>query len=151
MHPLPHQYDVTVTANEGQAEITSPRLNPLLSAPPLEFDGPGNMWSPETLTVAAVADCFAMTFRAVANASKLKWTTLVCDAKGTIDRVDGMTRFIAVQLHARLALPFGGDLEKGHRALEKAEKACLVGNSLKCQPTLDAEVTVEERVLAPSA
>ena len=35
--------------------------------------------------------------------------------------------------------------------LQKAEKACLIGNSLKCTPTLEVNVTVEEPALTPSA
>src|SRR5881394_3744680 len=105
MQPLPHHYDVTVMAGkEGHAEIRSRGLSPVISAPPSEFDGPGNLWSPETLTMGAVADCLVLTFRAIANASKLNWTTMVCDAKGTVDRSDGVIRFTAIQLHARLLL-----------------------------------------------
>jgi hypothetical protein len=45
MQPLPHHYNVAVTAGEqGPTEITSAGLNPLISAPPREFDGPGNLW-----------------------------------------------------------------------------------------------------------
>ena len=152
MQPLPHHYDVTVTANEmGRAQITSPGLSVIASEPPPQFDGSGNFWSPETLTVAAVADCLVLTFRAIANASKLRWTTLVCDGKGTVDRSDRVTRFTGIQLHARLVLPAGADREMAQRVLEKAEKACLVGNSLKFQPILEADVTVEESVLTPTA
>src|SRR5437763_1462771 len=133
MQPLPHCYNVTVRANdEGRTEITALGLNPLTSAPPWQFDGPGTLWSPETLMVGAVADCFVLTFRAVANVSKLTWTSLVCDAEGTVDRVDGVTRFTAIHLRARLALPADADAEKAHRIVEKAEKACLVGNSIRC-------------------
>jgi peroxiredoxin-like protein len=152
MQPLPHHYAVTVAASEkAPAEITSRGLNPLDSAPPSEFDGPGNLWSPETLTVAAVADCLVFTFRAIANASKLRWTKLVCDGSGTVDRSDGVIRFTAIQLHARLLLPAGADQEKARKLLEKAEKACLVGNSLRFEPTLEADVTFEEPALAPTA
>jgi organic hydroperoxide reductase OsmC/OhrA len=152
MQPLPHHYDVTVTANEtGRAQVTSPGLAVIASEPPQQFDGSGNFWSPETLTVAAVADCLALTFRAIANASKLRWTTLVCNGRGTVDRSDGVTRFTQIQLHARLVLPAGTDREKARRVLEKAENACLVANSLKFQPVLDVDVVVEESVLAPTA
>jgi peroxiredoxin-like protein len=145
MQPLPHHYDVTITASEqGPAEIASPGLSTFISAPPLEFDGPGNLWSPETLTVGAVADCFVMTFRAIANVAKLRWTRLVCDAQGTIDRSDLVIRFTAIRLRARLSLPDGSDAEKARKLIEKAEKVCLVSNSLKCEPTLEVEVTFEE-------
>jgi uncharacterized OsmC-like protein len=62
-----------------------------------------------------------------------------------------VTRFTAVRLHARVVLPAGVDHEKAHRVLEKAEKACLIGNSLKCMPILEVEVTSETESLAPSA
>jgi organic hydroperoxide reductase OsmC/OhrA len=39
------------------------------TAPPPEFDGPGDMWSPETLLVAAIASCFILTFRGVSRAA----------------------------------------------------------------------------------
>ena len=132
-------------------EITSRGLTPLATAPPAEFDGPGNLWSPETLTIAAVADCFALTFRAIANVSKLRWTSLVCDARGTLDRSDGVIRFTAIRLRARLLLPAGSDSDKAQKIIEKAHKGCLVGNSLKFEPTLEAEITVEAPALAPTA
>ncbi|HZL94681.1 MAG TPA: OsmC family protein, partial [Vicinamibacterales bacterium] len=97
---------------------------------------------PETLLVAAVADCLILTFRAVARASKLSWRSLECSAEGVLDRVDGVSRFTEVRLHARLTLPEGGDIERGKRLLEKAEKACLVTNSLKAAPVLTADVTI---------
>jgi peroxiredoxin-like protein len=152
MQPLPHYYDVTVSASaEGSVEITSNGLNPLVSAPPVEFDGPGDLWSPETLFVAALADCLVLTFRAIANLAKLRWTKFVCESKGTVDRSDGVTRFIGIQLDARLVLPADGDAVKARRLLEKAEKACLVSNSLKFPPTLEVDITFEEPALAPTA
>ena len=152
MQPLPHHYEVTAMANQrGHMEITSKGLKPFVSAPPAEFDGPGNLWSPETLLMAAAANCFVLTFRAIANMSKLCWTSIVCDAKGTLDRSDGVMRFTSIHLYARLLLPAGTDEEKAHKILEKAHKSCIVGNSLKFEPTLNGEITVEEPALAPGA
>src|ERR1051326_1361351 len=113
MQPLHHHYEVTAMANQnGHMEITSKDLPCLVSAPPAEFDGPGHLWSPETLLMAAAADCFVLTFRAIANMSKLCWTSIVCDAKGTLDRSDGVMRFTSIELYARLLLPAGADEEK---------------------------------------
>ena len=152
MQPLPHHYGVTATAEEnGHTEITAKGLPPIASAPPAEFDGPGNLWSPETLTVAAIADCFVLTFRALAKMSRLRWTSLACEARGTLDRAEGVTRFTAIELHAKLLLPAGSDAEKAQKVIEKTHKGCLVGNSLKFEPTLAAEITVEEPALAPTA
>lgn len=144
MKPLPHQYEVIVTAGEqGHVEMTSPGLNSLVSAPPKEFGGPGDLWSPETLTVAAAADCFVLTFRAVANASKLRWSKMHCHAKGVLDRAEGLTRFTEIHLYVTLELPDESDPDKARRMLERAEKACLVGNSLRFQPTLHVDIVTE--------
>ena len=54
-------------------QALSPQLPDLETAPPPEFDGPGGLWSPENLLCAAVADCFILTFRAIASFSRLSW------------------------------------------------------------------------------
>jgi peroxiredoxin-like protein len=152
MQPFPHYYNVHVTAGEtNSAEITSRGLSPLATAPPAQFGGPGNLWSPETLFVAAAANCLVFTFRAVASASKFRWTSIDCDGKGVLDRADGVARFTAIQLRASLRIPADADPEKARKLLEKAEKACLIANSLSVAPALDVEITFEEPALAPTA
>ena len=68
MHPFPHHYSVVAKADaQGDVALESQRLPTIPSAPPTEFGGPGNRWSPETLFVAAVADCFVLTFRGISR------------------------------------------------------------------------------------
>jgi uncharacterized OsmC-like protein len=112
--------------------------------------GPGNFWSPETLTVAAVADCLVLTFKAIATLSNLSWTDVVCDAQGTLDRAEGVIRFTEIRLRLRLSLPADADTDKAMKVIHKAEKACLVGNSLKCARTLEVDV-IQEPAVARSA
>ena len=86
MHDFPHRYTVTASAATGQnVELTSPGLQAIRSEPPAEFGGPGDLWSPETLLAAAVADCFVLSFRAIARASKLEWRSLSCDVEAVLD------------------------------------------------------------------
>ncbi len=141
MQAFPHHYRVGANAQpESNVQITAGDLPGLVSSAPAEFDGPGDQWSPEELLVAAVADCFILTFKAVAAASRLDWTDLQCEAEGTLDRVDRVTRFTAFTVRARLTLPAGGDTEKATRLLEKAESACLVTNSLHAETHLETDV-----------
>lgn len=141
MKPYPHHYAVSGEM-EGAAPIrlASPGLPDLESAPPAEFDGPGDRWSPETLLVGAVADCFLLTFRAVARASKYEWTRLRVEAEGVLDRAEGVTRFTEIRLRAALEAPAGADPATGERLLAKSEKACLISNSLQCPVHLEATV-----------
>jgi organic hydroperoxide reductase OsmC/OhrA len=141
MQAYPHRYEVRAAASaEGSVTIASQGLPDLKTAPPQQFGGPGDQWSPETLLVAAAVDCLILTFRAVARASNVTWVDIDCRAEGVLDRADGVTRFTELRLHARLTLPAGADTERGRRLLEKAEKACLVTNSLKLEPALATEV-----------
>jgi peroxiredoxin-like protein len=145
MKPLPHRYTVTASATEHSVvTLASPPLTSLDSASPAEFDGPGTLWSPETFFVAAISDCFVLTFRAIAKASKLAWTNLVCETVGTLDKTDNVMRFIAADLNVRLVVPSSADKEKAQRLLEKAERGCLITNSLKFVPALRAEIAVEQ-------
>jgi organic hydroperoxide reductase OsmC/OhrA len=142
MHPYPHVYVVQASATpEGEVPVSSQGLPDLATAPPAEFDGPGDRWSPETLLCAAVADCFLLSFRGVARAAKLSWTSLTCEVHGTLDRVDGKTRFTQIVVEASLEVPEGTDHDKATRAMERSEHVCLISNSLVAQRRLIAAVT----------
>ena len=143
MHPYPHQYQVRVTAApEGVVRLTGEGLPELQSLSPPEFDGPGGYWSPETLLVAAVADCFLLSFRSIARASRFEWQELSAEVHGLLERIDGVARFTRMKTRARLSLPAGSDPARAKMLLEKAEKICLVSNSLSATRHLEVEVVV---------
>lgn len=143
MHEFPHHYRVTASATtDNNVELGSPGLEAIQSAPPAEFGGPGDLWSPETLLAAAVADCFVLSFRAIARASKLEWHSLTCDVDAVLDRVDRVTKFTEIRERVVLEVPAGTDPDKARRLLDKAEHACLITNSLTAETTLEAEVKV---------
>lgn len=144
MKAFPHEYRVAASgASEGTILLESPDIPSFSTTAPPEFGGPGGHWSPETLLMGAAADCFVLTFRAIAQASKLAWTDLRCEAKGTLDRVEGATRFTHLALRAILSIPQNGDADRAKRILEKAERGCLITNSLKVTPELTCEVTLD--------
>ena len=143
MQELPHLYRVEARADaEGAVSLDASGLPTIRSAGPPEFGGPGDLWSPETLLVGAVVDCFVLTFRAVARGSKLEWTSLRCAGEGTLDRVDRQTRFTRIGLRAELTLPPGADAERAERLLQKAEHGCLISNSLSCPVELSTQIEV---------
>ena len=139
MQPYPHTYVVNVHGEAtGMVLVTASGLPTLLTAPPAEFDGPGDQWSPESLLCAAIADCFVLTFRAVARAAKFEWSDLGCEVKGTLERSNGISQFTHFVTSATLALPDVTDtnIYQANRLLEKAEQVCLIANSLKGERAL---------------
>ena len=146
MHPYPHAYSAcAVAANAGLVAVSSPQLPSLESASPPEFDGPGGVWSPETLLCASLADCFVLSFRAVARAAHLEWVHLECRVDGVLERVERVAQFTRFATVAKLIVPAGVDLDKARELLERAEHGCLIANSLRGSRTLDAEVVVADQ------
>ena len=145
MQDLPHHYHVNASAEtDGNVTIKADDLPQIVTAPPAEFGGPGDQWSPETLLVGAIADCFILTFRAIARASKLEWTRLECSAEGVLERVERVTRFTTVTVKATLTVRAGTDEDKAERLLEKSEEACLVTRSMLAESHLETEIIVAD-------
>ncbi len=143
MQKLPHRYSVAARGDaEGEVNLESARLPTLATAAPSEFGGPGDRWSPETLLVASVADCFILTFRATARAGKLAWVSLNCEVEGVLDRVERVTQFTEFHVRASLRVPPGTDEAHAQRLLVAAEQGCLVTRSLKATSHLSATVEI---------
>jgi organic hydroperoxide reductase OsmC/OhrA len=146
MHPYPHTYHVSANGQAvGDVVVTSPSLPELKTAPPPEFDGPGGVWSPETLLCGAVADCFILTLRGLSRAARFEWLDLECRVEGTLERQGGSTQFTRYVTVAKLTVAEGADVAKAHSLLERTERTCLVSNSLRGERTLQAEIITAAR------
>lgn len=138
---LPHDYEATAKLNpESLVTLSSDGLPSIESAPPKEFGGSGEQWSPEDLLVAAVADCFTLSFKAIAAASKFSWVDLECHVSGTLDKVERAIQFTELKIKAKVVIPADADASRAERLLEKAEQACFITNSLKAEKHLETEV-----------
>jgi len=146
MHTYPHVYVVAAAGDSaGPVSVSAVKLPDLQTAPPPEFDGPGGMWSPETLLCASVADCFILTFRAVSRVARLEWQRLNCRVEGVLDRVDRVPQFTRFSTFATLTVPVNTDVAKARELLERAEHSCLIANSLRGSRALEAQVVMADR------
>ena len=143
MQPLPHRYAVDlVSGPTGHAILSAPGLPSMRTAPPREFDGPGDAWSPEHLLLGAVETCFLFTFRAVARAQKLDFAEVEVRAEGVLGRDGSTTRFLDITLRPRITVLHMADREAAFRAVARAEHACLVSASLAMPVRVDPEIVV---------
>lgn len=142
MHAFPHHYTATAAAHQDTANVTvsATGLSDISTNAPAEFGGPGDQWSPEGLIMAAVADCFVLSFRAIATASKIDWQSIHCQAVGTLDQVDRKMVFTAVELDVTVTASADANPERLERLLHKAEETCLITNSLTAGVTLNTQV-----------
>ncbi|MBS0578200.1 MAG: OsmC family protein [Proteobacteria bacterium] len=145
MHPYPHTYAVSASADRtGLVAVASPGLPSLDTAAPPQFDGPGGVWSPETLLCASLADCFILTFRAVSRAARFNWLHLECRVEGVLERVASVSRFTNYTTLATLTVSAGSDVAKARELLERAEHGCLISNSLSGTRALEVRIISAE-------
>ncbi|MDG1123213.1 MAG: OsmC family protein [Glaciecola sp.] len=138
MQALPHQYNVHAEAHsDNRLTVKVDNLDELAIAPPQNFGGPGDQWSPEDLFMASVASCFILSFRAIARGSKLSWSSLNCSSQGTLEKVNGVLKFTNIVTSVSLTIPTSESPDTARRILAKADKSCLVANSLNCEIKLE--------------
>lgn len=142
MQAFPHYYTAAAKghANDSCVTVSSQNLNDIPTDAPAEFGGPGDQWTPEALMMAAVADCFILTFRAIARASTLSWLTIDVEATGTLDRVGRKASFTDINLS--VAVTVSGDVsqQQVERILHKAEEGCLITNSMTASVSLESAI-----------
>ena len=126
---------------ERRGDLSAPHLPDLEVDAPPEFKGHEGVWTPEHLFVAAVNSCFMTTFLAIAENSKLEFVSFSADAKGKLEKLAGQGFIMTeVLLRPRLLVNHARDIERAGRILEKAEKNCLISNSIKTETRLEPKV-----------
>ncbi|MGC8521112.1 MAG: OsmC family protein [Steroidobacteraceae bacterium] len=147
MEPYPHTYIAEASgAFSGAVTVAAPGLAAISSEAARQFGGPGNAWSPETLLIAALADCYVFTFRAVSAAAMFGWRRLECRAEGLLEKRERLAQFTHITVQAALTLAPGADAARAKRLLRQADRACLIANSLKADRTLEIRI-----IQAPAA
>lgn len=144
MQGFPHHYLASAAGGvTGNVVVSGKDLPDLDTQSPPEFGGPEGIWSPETMLTAAVANCFILTFRAIASASKFEWNSLECDVEGVLDKVERATMFTQFNIKAVLHVPADTRETLAERLLEKAEQICLITASLKSEISLTTDIRVD--------
>lgn len=149
MHPFPHLYRAQAGAmHTGSVNVTTDAAPWLETNAPPEFGGPSGYWSPETLLVGSIADCYILSFRGVARASRLEWQSLAVDVEGVLDRVEGVTRFVRFTVKPRLSILSAEAEALARTVLQQAKRTCLITNSLTGECALEPTVSVAAEAAA---
>jgi peroxiredoxin-like protein len=106
-------------------------------ATPPEFKGHDGIWSPEDLFVASVNVCLMTTFLAVAERAGLAFSAYESTAEGRLELVEGKFQFTTITIRPSITLNSGEDAGKAKELIEKAERNCLISNSMKATVTLE--------------
>ena len=143
MKPFPHTYTAAASADPmGNVISTLGNGCRVEVAPPVEFDGVGDVWSPEELLMSSVANCLVLSFKSIARAYDLNWLHIECSADGQLEKVDRRVTFTKVHTRVTLTIASAEDESKAKRILEKAEDTCFITNSLSAETSLSFEIIV---------
>ena len=143
MKPFPHTYTAAASADPvGNVISTLGNGCRVEVAPPVEFDGVGDVWSPEELLMSSVANCLVLSFKSIARAYDLNWLHIECSADGQLEKVDRRVTFTKVHTRVTLTITSVEDESKAKRILEKAEDTCFITNSLSAETSLSFDIIV---------
>jgi peroxiredoxin-like protein len=127
---------------DRHGDLRAPVLPQLQVDAPPEFKGHDGVWTPEHLFVASVNSCFMTTFLAIAENSKLDFVSFKANARGKLEKLDGHGFMMTeITLHPKLMISHQRDAARATRILEKAEKHCLISNSIKAATKLEPEIS----------
>lgn len=133
---------------QHRGTLTSPGLPDLEVSTPPEFKGEAGLWTPEHLFVAAAEICLMATFVGIAENSKLTVAGYRSWARGHLEKVEGAgQRFTEIAISVVVTLDSLADQGRAERVLAKAEKSCLIANSMVTQIRVDPTF-VEKTALA---
>lgn len=140
-----HTYETSVQwTNQRKAALISKGLPSLEVATPPQFPGGHEgIWSPEHLFTASAEICLMTTFLSIAEKAKFPFINYTSTAVGTLEKTD--TGFLMTKIVIKPTLSVDDELlrEKGLKLLEKAEKYCLISNSMKSEVILEPTVVVK--------
>jgi len=140
-----HKYHTLAWWTSGQTGLAKSDSAPNaihFSAPP-EFGGLEGRWTPEDLLLAAVASCFATTFRVIAGYSKFEYTDLQVEVEGTVSKAESGYAFSGIILRPTVTIHGEENRQRALKLLEKTQAACLVSKALAAVPVLEPHVEVD--------
>jgi organic hydroperoxide reductase OsmC/OhrA len=128
----PYFYETQIKwAGQRRGSVASAGLPKLEISTPPEFKGEPGFWTPEHLYVAAAEACLMATFIGIAENSKLAVAGYQSSARGRLERIEGQgLRVTEIAISAVITLHSFADRELAERILAKAEKSCLIANSM---------------------
>jgi organic hydroperoxide reductase OsmC/OhrA len=147
---MQHFYSTNVVwTGERHGDLSAPVMPTLKIDAPPEFRGHEGVWTPEHLFVGAINSCFMTTFLAIAENSKLDFVHFDAKATGKLEEHEDVGLMMTVVvLRPELTISNARDKDRALRILRKAERHCLIANSVKAAISLQPVVSVADQLAA---
>ncbi len=141
-----HTYTTAVEwTKERRAALSSRGLPTLEVATPPNFPGGHEgIWSPEHLYTAAAEVCLMTTFLSFAERANLDFLSYKSEADGILDKVEKSLLMTRIHIKPTITVANEADREEALKLIERAERYCLISNSMKSEVTVEAIVVVNQ-------
>jgi organic hydroperoxide reductase OsmC/OhrA len=143
-------YDVSLKWEQGCiAEIASSKVNQTLkingcSNSPREISA---RWSAEHLLLGALCSCYMTSFIDTAEKAGLRFQSFGCDILGRVENIEDQLIFTEVILKPVVKILNPDDLEKTNKILERAQRDCIIANSLNFKIQRFAVINIAEELI----
>lgn len=134
--PFPHHYRVEL---DGRVLAAPPRA-PIAGGAPPQFGGKDVWWSPEELLLGAVALCLMTTFQALATRAGVAVRAYSSQVEGVLDKTAAGLTFTSIRVQVAIVVDADA-VARAETLIHSAEKHCIVSNSLKTPPTVEASIS----------
>lgn len=141
-----HTYTTAVEwTKERRAALSSRGLPTIEVATPPNFPGGHEgIWSPEHLYTAAAEVCLMTTFLSFAERANLDFLSYKSEADGILDKVEKSLLMTRIHIKPTITVAHEADREEALKLIERAERYCLISNSMKSEVTVEAIVVVNQ-------
>jgi peroxiredoxin-like protein len=143
--PDVHTYHTAVNwKEERKGLLSSENLPSLEVATPVQFPGGhAGIWSPEHLFVASAEVCLMTTFLSLAEKARLEFIGYRSKAMGTLEKTEAGFWMTQIVITPTVVISEESKKEKALNLLEKAEKYCLISNSMKTEVRIEPIIEVQ--------
>jgi len=141
-----HTYTTAVEwTKERRAALSSRGLPTIEVATPPNFPGGHEgIWSPEHLYTAAAEVCLMTTFLSFAERANLDFLSYKSEADGILDKVEKSLLMTRIHIKPTITVASEADRAEALKLIERAERYCLISNSIKSEVTVEAIVVVNQ-------
>lgn len=140
-----HTYTTAVEwTKEKRAALSSRGLPTIEVATPPNFPGGHEgIWSPEHLYTAAAEVCLMTTFLSFAERANLDFLSYKSEADGILDKVEKSLLMTRIHIKPTITVASEADRAEALKLIERAERYCLISNSMKSEVTIEPTVVVK--------
>lgn len=138
-------YKTAVEWKEQKKGVLSSEGKPSFEvATPVEFHGHAEIWTPEDLFISAVNICVMTTFLFFVGKEGIELLSYKSEAEGVLEKVNDKFMFSRIILRVRISVKTQKQISKAQELINRAEKSCLISNSIVTKVTVCPDITREE-------